>query len=236
MDVAGGDDHVDVGLDGLAHLGDELVAPLAHGVDARHGLPRQLRGAFFHGGTPFGRHVGDLKSAGRDALGDLLAALVGAHHEVDEGPHDAAGQKLTRVLDHHVDQRHVDLVDADHTQQAQAGALGGVGRVRLDVPLDVVGDRLGCRAGAGDEGLIQLERLLHCHTFLGESSVSSAAAAAGTAARPLTTSKTGTRSLTASAIARNKSVGLYGCGTRKGLVVTASTRSGVSTSSTMPRR
>ena len=57
VDVAGGDDHVHVWLDGLAGLGHELVAAPADGVDARDALAGELLGARLGGGAPLARHL-----------------------------------------------------------------------------------------------------------------------------------------------------------------------------------
>ena len=102
--------------------------------------------------------------AGGDSLGDLLGALARLVHEVDERPHDAAGQQVAGVLGDHVDQRHVDLVDAGDAEQAQRGALGGVRGVFLDVLLDVVGDRARRRSRAVDQVAVQSERIVHLTT------------------------------------------------------------------------
>ena len=127
----------------------------------------QLDGARFHCGAPLGGHLVERELAGGHAFGRLLSVLAGAHHEVDEGPHDAARQQLAGVLDDDVDERHVDLVHAGDAQQAQCGPLGGVGGVLVDMALDVVGDGVGGRASARDERLVQLDRVVHCHTVLG---------------------------------------------------------------------
>ncbi len=74
VDVAGGDDHVDVRLERLAGLGDELVAARADGVDARDALLGELLGARLCGGAPLVGHLGQRQVAGGDALGDLLRA------------------------------------------------------------------------------------------------------------------------------------------------------------------
>ena len=76
------------------------------------------------------------------------------------------GQELARLLDDHVDQGHVDLVHAGDAQQAQRGALGRVGGVLVDMALDVVGDVVGRRAGPRHERVVQLDRVVHCHTVL----------------------------------------------------------------------
>ena len=152
VDVAGGDDDVDVGLERLAGAGHELV----RGAGGRRRCARRPRAASSSArasaaarrsaGTSLEREV-----AGGDALGDLLGVLAGLVHEVDERPHDAAGQQVARVLGDDVDERHVDLVDAGDAEQAQRRALGRVGRVLLDVLLDVVGDRARRRSRAVDQ-------------------------------------------------------------------------------------
>ena len=167
VDVAGGDDHVDVGLERLAELADELFAAAADGVDAGDALGGKLAGARLDRRAPLGRHGAEGEFAGGDALGDLLGALAGLQHEVDERPHDAAGQQFAGVLDDDVDERHVDVVHAAHAQQTQRGAFGRVGRVLFDVPLDVVGDGVGGLPRATDERLVQLDHVVHCHTVLG---------------------------------------------------------------------
>src|SRR5665647_2006199 len=80
VDVAGGDDHVDVGLQGLADLCHELVAAPADGVDACDALAGELLGARLCGGAPLARYVGQGELAGGHALGGLLGALAGLHH------------------------------------------------------------------------------------------------------------------------------------------------------------
>jgi len=89
-------------------------------------------------------------------------------------------------------------------QQAQGGALRGVGRVLLDVHLDVVGDGVGRASRAGDQRLVEIDGVVHSHTVL-LSVVERSTPATGAEARSWTTSNTGARSPTASSIARKKS-------------------------------
>ena len=122
------------------------------------------------------------------------------------------GSSSRRVLYDHVDQRHVDVVDARHAEQAQRGALGRVGGVLLDVLLDVVGDRRRPRRGRGRPGTGRagwLGALSHRPWSRGSVRVERRTAS-GTVARPLTTSNTGARSPTASATAPKKSCRVVG--------------------------
>ena len=97
------------------------------------------------------------------------------------------------MLDDDVDQRHVDLVHAGDAEQAQGSALGGVGRVGLDVLLDVVGDRRRGVPGPVDQLLVYIDASGHLTTFLPQAGTAGAAAVSPSGTRPdqLTTSKSG---------------------------------------------
>jgi len=113
------------------------------------------------------------------------------------------------VFDDHVDEGYVDLVDAGDTEQSEGGALGRVGRVLLDVLLDVVGDGVRRRTGAVDEVAVQSEGIVHWTThFLQEDTdAATVLPPPGSRAKPFTTSNKGTRSPTASATAEKKILG-----------------------------
>ncbi len=146
MDIAGGDDDVQPRRHRVAELPDQLLAAAAGGVDARHALAGELRGApqrRLAAIRPDRLH-GELTAG--DAFGRRLRRAAGAQAEGDERQRDAAWQQVAPLLHHHVHQRHVDVVDARYAQQAQRGALDGVGGVRIDVFPHVIGD--GARGGA----------------------------------------------------------------------------------------
>ena len=162
MDVAGGDDDVDIRLQRLADLGHQFVAPAPHRIDARHALGGEFLATGLGRRTALGRRLVEGDLAGGYALRDRLGASPGLVHEVDEGPHDAGGQQLPCVLDDDIDEGHIDRVHARDTEKSQGGALGGVGGVLRDVPLDVVGDGARGRASADRQIRVQTECVVHC--------------------------------------------------------------------------
>ena len=70
VDVAGGDDDVDIRLQRLADLGHQFVAPAPHRIDTRHALGGEFLAAGLGRRTALGRRLGDGDLAGGYALRD----------------------------------------------------------------------------------------------------------------------------------------------------------------------
>jgi len=110
-----------------------------------------------------GGDLAQIQLAAADGIRHALGILTGLHHGVADGPRGAGGQQGVghQVVDNHVGQRDIHIIDAINTQQTANSALHRDGGVLVNEVLGVVRHLGGGGTRLIDQLHIQAEFAFH---------------------------------------------------------------------------